>query len=77
MYIALCDIEILRSEEVRTLKEAYLEKHKESFIFFNYADFRGSKEKCAAQEYLETLREAVKTDQPYHIVSHRYDEFDH
>ena len=49
MYIALCDIEILRSEEVRTLKEAYL----------------------------ETLREAVKADQPYYIVSHRYDEFDH
>lgn len=49
MYIAPCDIAILRNEEVYALKEAYL----------------------------ETLREAVKADQPYYIVSHRYDEFDH
>ncbi len=77
MYIFPCDIAILRNEEVYALKVAYLEKHKEPFVFFNYADFPGTEEKCAAQVYLETLREAVKADQPYHIVSHRYDEFDH
>ena len=77
MYVAPCDMEILRTIEVRELKEAYRKKHKEQFICFNYADFQGTDEKCAAQIYLETLRTAVKADEPYHIVSHRYDDFDH
>lgn len=77
MYIAPCDIEILRTKEVRELKEEYREKHKEQFVCFNYADFQGTEEKCAAQIYLEMLREAVKANEPYRIVSHRYDEFDH
>lgn len=77
MYVAPRDMEILRTEEVRELKEKYQEKHKEQFICFNYADFKGTEDKCAAQIYLETLREAVKADKPYHIISHRYDEFDH
>ena len=77
MYIAPRDREILRSDEIFRLYHAYREKFGEAFICFHYADFHGTEEKCAAQVYLETLREAVKADQPYHIVSNRYDEFDH
>lgn len=77
MYVAPRDMEILRMEEIRKLKDKYRGKFGEHFIHFNYADFKGTPEKCAAQIYLETLREAVKADAPYHIVSHRYDEFDH
>ena len=35
------------------------------------------REKFGAQVYLETLQKAVAADKPYHIVSRRYDEFDH
>lgn len=77
MYIALRDMRILRSDEVFSLYDEYEKKFGEQFICFNYADFKGTEEKCAAQIYLETLREAVKADAPYHITSRRYDEFDH
>lgn len=77
MYIAPCDMKILRSDEVFRLYDEYKKKFGEQFIYFNYADFQGTEEKCAAQVYLETLRAAVEADEPYHIVSHRYDVFDH
>ena len=77
MYVAPRDMAILRSDEVSELKDRYREKFGEHFICFNYADFRGTQEKCAAQVYLETLKKAVAADKPYHIVSRRYDEFDH
>lgn len=77
MYIAPCDMKILRTDEVFRLYDEYKKKFGEQFIYFNYADFQGTEEKCAAQVYLETLRAAVEADEPYHIVSHRYDVFDH
>ena len=77
MRIAPCDSGILRSDEIFRLYDEYREKFGEEFIYFNYADFHRTGEKCAAQVYLETLKEAVKADKPYHIVSHRYDDFDH
>ena len=77
MYVAPCDVEILVSDEVYQLRDEYRKKFSEKFIAFNYVDFHGTEEKCAAQVYLEILREAVKSDKPYHIVSHRYDIFDH
>jgi hypothetical protein len=77
MCIAPCDSGILRSDEIFRLYDEYREKFGEEFICFNYADFHRMGEKCAAQVYLETLKEAVKADKPYHIVSHRYDDFDH
>lgn len=77
MYVARCDAEILVTDEVYQLKQKYREKFSEKFIAFNYADFQGTESKCAAQIYLETLRKAVQSDKPYHIVSHRYDIFSH
>ncbi len=77
MYVIRRDMDILRSDEVFHLYGEYKKKFGEEFIYFNYADFQGTEEKCAAQIYLETLRAAVEADEPYHIVSHRYDDFDH
>jgi hypothetical protein len=77
MYIAPRDRDILRSDELYVLKKEYQAKYGENFTCFNYADFHGTDDTPAAQFYLEALREAVKADQPYRIVSHRYDEFDH
>lgn len=77
MYVARKDAEIVNSPEVWRLKEMYETKFGERFIAFNYADFPGTKEKCAGQTYKETLEKAVKASRPYHIVSHRYSVFDH
>ena len=77
MYIAPCDMKILCSEEVTSLKKEYRERFGEQFACFNYADFQGTEEKCAAQIYLEILRQAVKSNTPYRMTSRRYDEFEH
>lgn len=77
MYVARCDADILVTDKIFDMKKKYREKFGEPFIAFNYADFRGTNEKCAAQVYKEALEKALEGDKPYHIVSHRYDEFDH
>ena len=77
MYIARCDSEILRSDEVYKMELEYKKRFGKYFIQFNYADFHGTEEKCAAQVYVETLRKALQENKPYDIVSHRYDDFDH
>lgn len=77
MYIASIDMKILTSSELDELDECYFNKFGERFIRFNYGDFHRQGDKCAAQIYLETLREAIEKDKPYRIVSHRYDDFDH
>lgn len=77
MYVARVDAEILTSDEVFELKQKYYEKFGEFFIHFNYADFPGTDTQHAGEMYREILRKAVQDDKPYHIVSHRYDDFDH
>lgn len=59
------DYKLLRTTEVRKLKEAYREKHGEMFIPFNYADFRSTKDKLAAEVYIETLKKAIEMENPY------------
>lgn len=77
MYVARIDMDILRSDEVMDMRREYEEKFGERFIYFNYADFHATEEKCAAQVYKETLEKALRDNKPYHIVSRRYDVFDH
>lgn len=77
MYVARCDSVIIRSDAVQHMLDQYEEKFGERFIAFNYADFDGTDEKCAAQVYKETLEQALQDDKPYHIVSKRYSVFDH
>lgn len=71
------DYKLLRTTEVRKLKEAYREKYGEMFIPFNYADFRSTKDKLAAEVYIDTLRSAIESDTPYRVESKRYSTFDH
>ena len=77
MVIARCDMEIINSDEVWNLLDQYKAKFGERFAAFCYADFHGTREKCAGQVYKETLEKAVQDDKPYHIVSHRYDVIEH
>lgn len=77
MYIAPRDSAILRSSEMLGLKKEYRNKFGEGFIPFNYSNFRGTEDTPAAKFYLETLRKAVETDEPYRVECHQYDDFDH
>ena len=77
MYVAKIDADIIGSKEVRELRNKYTEKFGEFFLCFNYSDFRGKDGKCPGQVYKETLEKAVEADEPYRVVSHRYDVFDH
>lgn len=77
MYVARVDSAIIGTDEVDQLLDLYEEKFGERFIAFNYADFPGTKDKCAGQIYKETLEKALLDDKPYHIISHRYDTIDH
>ena len=77
MIVARCDREILAQDDMYEMQLEYERRFGERFIPFNYADFRGTKEKYAAQEYKETLEKALKDNKPYHIVSRRYSVFDH
>lgn len=77
MYIADVDRKFLYTKENFKMQEEYEQRFGERFIEFNYADFDRQGEKCAAQIYLETLKRALEEDKPYHIESHRFDDFDH
>jgi len=77
MYIIPEDFEILRTKEIRDLQEQYKEKFGSYFLYFNYADFPGSKTQRPAEMYRDALRKAVADDKPHQIVSHRYDHSDH
>ena len=69
MYVARCDIEILHEDVMYEMQDEYERRFGERFIPFNYADFDGTKDKCAAQIYKETLEKALRENKPYHIVS--------
>ena len=59
------------------MQEQYKEKFGSYFLYFNYADFPGSKTQRPAEMYRDALRKAVADDKPHQIVSHRYDHSDH
>lgn len=75
MVICKRDVPILRSKEVRELKEQYREKFGEGCPVFCYEDFPSTKDKIASQRYLEALRNAVKADKPWKIESFQDKEF--
>jgi len=77
MYVVRADAEIISTREVQDMLDEYERRFGERFIAFNYGDFRGSKTQLPAEMYRETLRKALQENKPYHIVSHRYDDFDH
>ena len=68
---------IVATEEVREMKLEYKRRFGKSFIPFNYADFQSDENMNAGEKYVVALRNALETNTPYDIVSHRYDTFDH
>ena len=77
MYVAAIDGKYLCSDENYKMQKEYEKRFGERFISFNYADFPGTTEKCAGQMYIETLRQALKDNKPYHIESKRYLDMDY
>ena len=61
MYIAPCDRDVLWSYEMRQLKESYSKKYGEPFTPFSYERFRREGNKCAAEVYMEALKNALTT----------------
>lgn len=77
MFVAYVDAKFIKAAHASDLRRQYEEKFGERFIEFNYGDFHRHGEKCAAQVYIEALKEALEKDEPTRIESHRYDTFDH
>lgn len=69
MFVSEKDSEIIRSKQVRVMLEQYEKNFGERFPYFNYADFPGNAAKLAAQEYVEILENALKTNKPYKAKS--------
>lgn len=67
MWVAPIDAKTLQTQEVRDMREQYYKKFGEQFIRFNYATFERQGDKCAGEIYIETLREALKKDEPTHF----------
>ncbi len=65
MYVSEENLKIIRSKEIRIMLDQYEEKFEEQFPYFNYADFQGSKNKHAAQEYKEILELVLKASELY------------
>ena len=77
MYVADVDMKVLCTSNLRELKQKYREQFGENFIEFNYIDFTRQGERCAAQVYLDTLRQALTENKPYHIESKRFNIINH
>ena len=77
MFWSRSDGKELREGGAWEMVREYEKKFGERFLEFNYVDFKGTKEKSAAQVYLEALREALAKNEPTRIESHRFDIIDH
>lgn len=69
MYVAAVDSEVLRSDEMLELKKAYREKFEKRFMPFNYADFDRIGERCAAQVYMDIIKQCLEENKPYEVES--------
>ena len=69
MYVAAVDSEILRSAEMWELWERYEKKFGERFMPFNYADFDRIGERCAAQVYMDIIKQCLEENKPYEVES--------
>lgn len=73
MYIvSVPDNAVLRSKEIMDLKKQYRAKFGTHFPHFNYHDFPGKNGQLATLTYLEELRKAVESDEPY-VIEDPYD----
>ena len=73
MFGSYVDVAYFMEHRTIDLLQQYERKFGEQFIYFNEVDFRREGDKCAAQVYHELLEKALLADEPFHMVSHRYD----
>ena len=71
MVVCEIDAEIFMNSNDMELRREYEERFGERFPSFNYADFPGDKDTPSAVEYLNLLKQALRDNKPYHIVSRR------
>lgn len=69
MVVAPVDSAILRSDEMIELKKQYRETFGERFMPFNYADFDRIGERCAAQVYMDIIKQCLEENKPYEVES--------
>ena len=69
MYVAKVDSAILRSDEMWELKKQYRETFGERFMPFNYCDFQRDGDRCAAQVYMDIIKQCLHDGKPCTIVS--------
>lgn len=77
MYVAKSDAITIREGGGWEMMQEYRKKFGEGFPPFNYADFPGTEEISPGQMWLNTLKSALEADEPFRMISHRYDFFDH
>lgn len=69
MVVAPVDSAILRSDEMWELWEQYEKTFGKRFICFNYCDFQRDSDRCAAQVYMDTIKQCLREGKPTSIVS--------
>lgn len=69
MVVAPVDSAILRSDEMIKLKKQYRETFGERFMPFNYCDFQRDGDRCAAQVYMDTIKQCLEENKPYEVES--------
>ena len=69
MYVARIDADILRADEMLELQEEYKKQFGEYMIPFNYADFDRIGERCAAQVYMDIIKQCLEENKPYEVES--------
>ena len=69
MYVARIDADILRTDEMWELQEEYKKQFGEYMIPFNYADFDRIGERCAAQVYMDIIKQCLEENKPYEVES--------
>lgn len=69
MVVARVDSAYMREHNVLELKIEYRKRFGEPYIPFNYCDFQRNGDKCAAQVYMDTIKQCLHEGKPCTIVS--------
>ena len=69
MYVAAVDSAYMREHNVLELKIEYRKRFGKPFIPFYYADFDRIGERCAAQVYMDIIKQCLEENKPYEVES--------
>ena len=77
MYVCRCDANILTSNDAFKMQKEYEQKFGRRFLPFNYDDFDGTDDKCAAQIWKEELEKCLRENHPTTMESRAFEFFGH